>query len=64
MITKALLEGLVWSVMWIFYVYVLLRWFPWEMIHEYPEDVKQACALPNRMKSRRRVLNSGAGWFP
>lgn len=54
MITKALLEGLVWSVMWIFYVYVLLRWFPWEMVHEYPEDVKQACTLPEPDEKQKK----------
>ena len=35
MITNALLNGVIWSVLWIAYVYMLLKCFPWEMVHEY-----------------------------
>ena len=45
MITNALLNGIIWSVLWIVYVYMLLKCFPWEMVHEYPEDIKQKTTL-------------------
>lgn len=45
MIIKALLDGLIWSVLWMIYVYMLLKLFPWEMVHEYPEDIKKACTM-------------------
>ena len=45
MIIKALLDGLIWSVLWMIYVYMLLKLFPWEMVHEYPENIKKACTM-------------------
>lgn len=37
MFKNALLDGMVWSVLWIAYVYVLLKCFPWEMVPENPK---------------------------
>lgn len=45
MITRALWEGIIWSILWILYVYMLLKFFPWEMVHEYPDDIKKACTM-------------------
>ena len=46
MIKVALAEGLIWSVLWIIYVYILVTKFPWEMLHDYPEDIQKASTLP------------------
>ncbi len=46
MILTAFLEGLVWSVLWIIYVYVIVTRFPWKMMHDYPKDIQEASALP------------------
>ncbi len=45
MIKNALMNGLIWSVLWIAYVYMLLKCFPWEMVHEYPDDIKEKTTL-------------------
>ena len=45
MLTSALINGMIWSVLWIAYVYMLLKCFPWEMVHEYPEDIKEKTTL-------------------
>ena len=34
MISVALIEGLIWSVLWMIYVYILVSRFPWEMLHD------------------------------
>ncbi|MCR5227513.1 MAG: hypothetical protein K6E27_09905 [Eubacterium sp.] len=41
----ALIEGLIWSVLWIIYVYVIVTKFPWQMMHDYPEDIQKAATL-------------------
>ena len=45
MIGTALIEGLIWSVLWIIYVYVIVTRFPWQMMHDYPEDIQKAATL-------------------
>ena len=42
MILTAIIEGLIWSVLWMIYVYILVKMFPWEMLHDYPEDIQKA----------------------
>lgn len=37
MFKNALLDGMVWSVLWIAYVDMLLKCFPWEMVPENPK---------------------------
>ncbi|MBQ8950243.1 MAG: hypothetical protein IJ065_03630 [Eubacterium sp.] len=46
MIQVALVEGLVWSVLWMIYIYILVKKYPWEMLHDYPEDIQKASTLP------------------
>ena len=57
MIYDALLKGLIWSVLWILYVYMLLKCFPWEMVHEYPDDIKEKTTLkePNEEEKKREI---------
>ena len=38
MMSTALLLGLIWSGLWMAYLYVVMKCFPWEMLHDYPED--------------------------
>lgn len=54
MFKTALIEGLIWSALWIVYVYVLVRRYPWEMLHDYPEDIQKASALPDPTKAQKR----------
>ncbi|MBQ8996000.1 MAG: hypothetical protein IJ091_09305 [Oscillospiraceae bacterium] len=62
MIYDALLKGLIWSVLWILYVYMLLKCFPWEMVHEYPDDIKEKTTLkePNEEEKKRGKRIGGA----
>ncbi|MCR5098923.1 MAG: hypothetical protein K6B14_08245 [Lachnospiraceae bacterium] len=46
MMLTAIIEGLIWSVLWIIYVYIIVKRFPWEMLHDYPEDIQKASTLP------------------
>lgn len=54
MIGTALIEGAMWSVLWIIYVYVIVTRFPWKMLHDYPEDIKKAAALPEPTEEQNR----------
>ena len=38
--STALLLGLIWSGLWMAFLYVIMKYFPWEMLHDYPEDEK------------------------
>ena len=33
--SMTLLLGLIWSGLWIAYLYVIMKCFPWEMLHDY-----------------------------
>ncbi|MBQ9157276.1 MAG: hypothetical protein IJ137_10910 [Eubacterium sp.] len=63
MIKTALIEGLVWSGLWMFFVYVIMKCFPWEMLHDYPEDVRKASKLsePDSRQKRNAKIFSGIG---
>ena len=54
MIMTAFAEGLIWSVLWILYVYLIMRYFPWMMLHDYPEDVRKASTLPEPTDTQNR----------
>jgi hypothetical protein len=45
MVKVAFGEGIIWSVLWIIYVYVIVDKFPWEMLHDYPKDIQKASKL-------------------
>ena len=42
MMSCALLPGLIRSGLWMASVYVIMKCYPWEMLHDYPEDVRKA----------------------
>ena len=54
MICTALIEGVIWSVLWIIYVYIIVVRFPWEMLHDYPEDIQKASNLPKETPAQKR----------
>ena len=63
MMSTALLLGLIWSGLWMAYLYVVMKCFPWEMLHDYPEDVRKASTLPEptRKQKRNAKIFSGIG---
>ena len=63
MMSTALLLGLIWSGLWMAYLYVIMKCFPWEMLHDYPEDVRKASTLPEptRKQKRNAKIFSGIG---
>ena len=44
MIRTALIEGVIWSVLWMIYVYIIVVRFPWEMLHDYTTILSLAIA--------------------
>jgi hypothetical protein len=54
MYATAFIEGLIWSVLWIIYVYVIVTKYPWQMLHDYPEDIQKASTLPEPTKGQNR----------
>ena len=52
--SMALLLCLIWSGLWIAYLYVIMKCFPWEMLHDYPEDVRRASTLPEPTGKQKR----------
>ena len=61
MIKYALVCGMIWSLLWIGYVYMLLKCFPWEMVHEYPEDIRKKTTLkePDETQKRKTKIYGG-----
>ncbi len=54
MYATAFIEGLIWSVLWIIYVYVIVTKYPWQMLHDYPEDIQKASTLPEPTEEQNR----------
>ena len=54
MMSTALLLGLIWSGLWMAFLYVIMKYFPWEMLHDYPEDVRKASILPEPTGKQKR----------
>ncbi|MCR5604223.1 MAG: hypothetical protein K6G27_11060 [Lachnospiraceae bacterium] len=50
----AFVEGLIWSVLWIIYVYVIVTKYPWQMLHDYPEDIQKASTLPEPTEEQNK----------
>jgi hypothetical protein len=63
MFAKALLYGLIWSALWMVYIYILLKRFPWEMVHEYPDDIKKACTIPAPTSGQKRTGKLAGGIY-
>ena len=63
MIGIAIIEGLVWSALWIIYVYIIVKCFPWQMLHDYPKDIQEAATLkePTEQQNTKSKLFSAIG---
>lgn len=63
MIGTAIIEGLVWSALWIIYVYIIVKCFPWQMLHDYPKDIQEAATLkePTEQQNTKSKLFSAIG---
>lgn len=53
-ILSALLEGLVWSALWVAMLMPMFFRFPWLLVHDYPEDARKAVRLPEPTPAQRR----------
>ena len=62
MFAKALIDGLVWSVLWIIYVYVIVKFFPWQMLHDYPKDIQKAATL-KEPTDKQKMHSKLFGWL-
>ncbi len=54
MYVTAFIEGLIWSVLWIIYVYVIVTKYPWQMLHDYPEDIQRASTIPEPTEEQNK----------
>lgn len=60
---QSLIYGLVWSLFWIVYVYIIVKFFPWGMLHDYPKDIQTAATIkePTAGQQRTSKLFTGVG---
>lgn len=54
MYLDAVIKGLIWSALWIIYVYVIVTKYPWQMLHEYPKDIQKASVLPEPTTEKKK----------
>ena len=50
MMLQALAYGLIWSVMCSVYVFLILKFYPFSMLHDYPKDIQE---LPSSFQANR-----------
>ena len=55
MILHALICGLIWSVMWSVYVFLILKFYPFSMLHDYPKDIQAAAAIDKPSKPQEQA---------
>ncbi len=55
MVINALICGLIWSVMWSVYVFLILKYYPFSMLHDYPEDIQAAAAIDKPSKEQEKA---------
>lgn len=55
MIMNALICGLIWSVMWSVYVFLILKCYPFSMLHDYPKDIQAAAAIDKPTKEQEKA---------
>ena len=58
---NAIAAGLIWSVLWIGYIFVVLKWYPWELLHDYPDDIKETATLPEPTDKQKRQAKLSCG---
>ncbi|MDO4719508.1 MAG: hypothetical protein Q4A78_02490 [Peptostreptococcaceae bacterium] len=51
------ISSILWSLLWIFIVYVSVQRFPWTIEHDYPPDVREAAKItPPDEKGKKQAL--------
>ena len=52
---NALIGGLIWSVMWSVYVFLILKCYPFSMLHDYPKDIQAAAQIDKPTKEQQKA---------
>ena len=55
MMLQALGYGLIWSVMWSVYVFLILKFYPFSMLHDYPKDIQAAATIEKPTKAQEKA---------
>ena len=55
MIMNALIYGLIWSVMWSVYVFLILKLYPFSMLHDYPKDIQAAVTIEKPTSAQEKA---------
>ncbi len=55
MMLQALIYGLIWSVMWSIYVFLILKFYPFSMLHDYPKDIQAAATIEKPTKEQEQA---------
>lgn len=58
---NAFIAGLIWSLMWILFVWMILMFFPWELLHDYPKDIQAASTLKEPTPQQKRTAKIVSG---
>jgi len=62
MMLQALGCGLIWSVMWSIYVFLILKYYPFSMLHDYPKDIQTAATIEKPTRAQEQAAKRfGAG---
>ena len=63
MIVRAFTDGLIWSALWMLYVFLILKFCPHTMLHDYPKDIQAASTLekPTEKQEKAAKLFSAVG---
>ncbi len=65
MIMNALIYGLIWAAMWSIYVFLILKYFPFSMLHDFPKDIQAATTIkkPTKAQEQSAKLFGAVGGF-
>lgn len=55
MMLQALIYGLIWSVIWSVYVFLILKFYPFSMLHDYPKDIQAAATIEKPTKAQEQA---------
>ena len=55
MMFQALGHGLIWSALWSVYVFLILKFYPFSMLHDYPKDIQAAAAIEKPTKAQEQA---------
>ena len=55
MMLQTLAYGLIWSVMWSVYIFLILKYYPFSMLHDYPKDIQAAAAIEKPTKTQEQA---------